>query len=81
MSKDIRVRHNLKGLNKLMSSAPFQAEVNAAAARLAAAAGEKFQVHPKTHSTTGRAFVEPKKGESLTHKDRVALLSAVSRQG
>lgn len=76
---DVKVKLKLRGLNKLMRSAPIQAEVNAAAGRLKAAAGEKFQVKPSPHRWTARAFVEPKKGEHTTDEDVLALLRAVGK--
>ena len=77
MAKDIRVKLRLVGINKLMRSAPAQAEVNKAAARMAVRAGDKFQMNPGPHKWVARTFVEPKKGETLTHADRVALLRAL----
>lgn len=77
MAKDVRVRLNLRGINKLMRSAPVQAEVNAQAGRVSASAGNKFQVHPDPHRWTARAYVEPRAGERLTDADRLALLRAL----
>ena len=77
MAKDVRVKHLIGGINKLMRSAPVQAEVNKAAARVAFRAGDKFQMNPGTHRWVARTFVEPKKGETLNHNDRIALLRAL----
>ena len=77
MAKDVRVKHLIGGINKLMRSAPVQAEVNKAAARVAVRAGDKFQMNPGAHKWVARTFVEPKKDETLTHADRVALLRAL----
>lgn len=77
MAKDVRVKLKLTGLNRLMRSAPVQAEVNKEAGRVAARAGSKFQVHPSTHRWTARAFVEAKPGERINVADRLALLRAV----
>ena len=39
MARNVRVKLSLRGLNRLMRSDPVQAEVNKAAARVAAKAG------------------------------------------
>lgn len=78
MAKDVRVKLSLRGLNRLMRSDPVQAEVNKAAARIAAKAGPKFQVKPSKHQWTARAFVEPKPGVTVSHADRAALLRALN---
>ena len=77
MANDVNVRLNLRGLNRLMRSDTMQSEVNAQAARVAARAGSKFQVHPSKHRWTARAFVETKEGETVTDSDRIALLRAL----
>ena len=77
MARDVRVKLSLRGINRLMRSQPVQAEVNKTAGRIAAGAGPKFQVHPSPHKWTGRAFVEPVKGERIGHGDRERLLSAL----
>lgn len=78
MSKKARVVLRLSGLNKLMRSEPVQAEVNKAAARVAAKAGPKFQVKPSTHRWVARSFVEPKPGVTVSHADRASLLRALN---
>lgn len=78
MAKDVRVKLSLRGLNRLMRSDPVQAEVNKAAARVAAKAGPKFQVKPSTHRWVARSFVEPKPGVTVSHADRAALLHALN---
>lgn len=78
MSKRVRVRIDLIGLNRLMRSAPVQAEVNKAAGRISAAAGAKFQVHPSPHRWVARAFVEGTRDARITHADRERLLRAMS---
>ena len=79
MSKrDVKVKMKLPGVNKVLRSA--QPSVNAAAARVAADAGPKFQVKPSPHRYTARAFAEPKPGERLSDEDRLALLTAVANR-
>lgn len=77
MADKPRVRLQIGGINRLMRSAPVQAEVNKAAARVAVRAGDKFQMNPGAHRWVARTFVEPKRDETLTHADRVALLRAL----
>lgn len=73
----VRVKLKLGGLNKLMRSPEVQAEVNRAAGRVRAAAGDKFQVHPSPHRWVARAFVEAKPDVRTTHADRERLLRAL----
>lgn len=77
MANDVRVKLRLAGLNRLMRSEPVQRKVNEEAARMAARAGDKFQMTPSPHKWVGRAFVETKKGERLTDADRIALLRSL----
>lgn len=77
MAKDVQVKIRLSGLNKLMRSAPVQAEVNRAAGRVKTAAGDKFQVHPSPHKWVARAFIEAKPDVRTTHADRARLLTAL----
>ncbi len=54
----IRIKLNLPGINELMKSAPVQADLNARAARIAAAAGEGFESGPgRPHPWIARAYV------------------------
>lgn len=81
MAKDVDVRLKLSGLNRLMRSAPVQAEVNKAAARMAAKAGPKFEMiveGKRPHRWTARAYVQGKEGERLSDADRLALLRSLS---
>lgn len=77
MANDVRVKLKLSGLNRLMRSEPVQRKVNAEAARMAARAGEKFQVTPSPHRWVARAFVDTRKGERLSDADRLALLRSL----
>ncbi len=77
MSKDLKIKLNLRQLNKLMRSQPVQSKVNAEAGRMSARAGDKFRVTPSPHRYTARAFVEPKPGERLSDADRLALIRAL----
>ena len=83
MGKDVRVKLKLQGLNKLMTSAPVQARVNAEAARVSAAAGPKFKMvvqGKRPNRRTARAYVQGVEGERLTDADRLALLRAITLQ-
>lgn len=52
-----KVKLNLPGLNKIMTSAPVQAEVARRAKRMADVAGEGFEAVVNPHKYTARAFV------------------------
>lgn len=73
----VKVKLQLKGLNKIMRSDPVQAELNARAARVAAAAGPKYRITPRPHKYTARTFVEPKPGETVSDADNLRLLRAI----
>lgn len=77
MSKDVRVKLSLKGINKLMTSAPVQAEVNKRAAKIAASAGPKYRMVVRPHKWTARAFVEPVEGARVTDDDQRRLLGGL----
>lgn len=80
MSKDVRVKLKLKGLNELMTSAPVQSLVNEKAAKVSAAAGSKYEmiVQGKRRSKrTARAYVQPKEGVVTTDSDQRRLLGGL----
>ncbi|QAB17488.1 hypothetical protein Leucomu_05730 [Leucobacter muris] len=74
---NLTVKLKLTGLNKLMRSAPVQAEVNRRAARIAAAAGKKYRLVVRPHRYTARAYVEPVEGAKITDADHARLLRAL----
>lgn len=77
MSKDVRVKLKLKGLNQLMTSAPVQSLVNEKAAKVSAAAGPKYRMVVRPHRYTARAFVEPVEGANITDDDQRRLLGGI----
>lgn len=81
MARDVDVKLRLKGLNAFMRSEPIQKEVNRQAARLAANAGPKFGMRPKSHRWTARAYVHSVEGERLSDADVRRLLGAVGSSG
>ena len=54
---DVKVALKIKGINTLMKSAPVQSEVARRAQRIAAEAGEGFEVIVKPARYTARAYV------------------------
>ena len=78
----IQVKLNLQGLNQLMTSAPVQAEVDARAKRIAAAAGPNFEsTRGKGRSSrTARAYIQPANPagmrEEARHKRLTGALDA-----
>lgn len=74
---NLTVKLKLTGLNKLMRSAPVQAEVNRRGARIAAAAGKKYRLVVRPHRYTARAYVEPVEGAKITDADQARLLRAL----
>lgn len=68
-------RLQLRGLNKAMRAR--QPELNATAARVAAAAGPKFRLVVRPHKHTARAYVEAVEGAKLTDADVARLLRAL----
>ena len=59
MSKDIEFKLDLPGLNALMKSPEMQGIINGAAAQIAAAAGEGYEVetaHPIGFVAIGRVY-------------------------
>lgn len=54
---DIGVKLNLRGLNKLMTSAAMQADIDARGRRMAAAAGPEFEYVRSPHRYTARGYV------------------------
>lgn len=55
---DVRVKLKISGVRAVLTSAPVQSEVARRAARIAAAAGEGFEMVVKPHKYTSRAFVQ-----------------------
>lgn len=74
---NLTVKLKLTGLNKLMRSAPVQAEVNRRGARIAAAGGKKYRLVERPHRYTARAYVEPVEGAKITDADQARLLRAL----
>jgi hypothetical protein len=65
MAKLSQVKLNLPGLNAVMKSAAVQADLNARAARIAAAAGDGFDWAPGApHPWVARAYVWTATGEA-----------------
>lgn len=76
----VKVKLNLRELNKLMRSTPVQSALNAEGARMANRAGQKFRLTPSPHRWTARAFVESKPGKRLSDADRMALLRSIQKR-
>lgn len=58
MAKRVQVKHNIKGIRKLMRSTPVAAEVERVAKRMTADAGEGFEYEMNPYKYTARAFVQ-----------------------
>lgn len=58
MSKSVRVRLHLPGLNALMRSAPVQDLVDKSAESIRSQAGEEFETVSVQHKWTARAYVQ-----------------------
>lgn len=55
---DVDVKLNLRGLNAIMTSPAVSAVVEERARRIAAAAGDGFEVVIRPHKYTARAYVQ-----------------------
>lgn len=72
---DVRVKLKLSGLNKLMRSAPVQAEVDRVGRRIARNAGEGFAYStPRPHRWTARGFVQTDSVEGARRQAEDAVL-------
>lgn len=72
---DVRVKLKLPGLNKLMRSAPVQAEVDRVGRRVAAAAGEGFAYStPRPHKWTARGYVQTNSADGAKRQAEDAVL-------
>lgn len=74
MAKDVRVRLNLKGLNKLMTSQPAMAEVMRRANRIRNAAGDGYIVQASPHKWTAGAVVKAGDPETARKEARTQRL-------
>lgn len=76
-----RVKLNLPGLNKIMTSAPVQAEVARRAKRMADAAGPGFEAVVNPHKYTARAFVRTADAKGARRQADEAVLERVMGAG
>lgn len=58
MGKNVRVKHNIKGIRKLMRSQPVADEIERVAKRMAGQAGEGFEYEMNPYKYGARAFVQ-----------------------
>lgn len=66
MADKTRLVLNLKGINAIMTSAGVQAELDRRAERIAAAAGDGFEVsHAKPHPWVARVYVRAATPEAM----------------
>ncbi|WP_115728249.1 hypothetical protein [Actinomyces culturomici] len=80
MSGHIKFTRSSKGFKAMLRSPEAQKLVNEAAAKVAARAGDGFDVEPRTLSRT-RAYVKPTTKEARAAAARHALEFAAIREG
>jgi hypothetical protein len=70
----VKVKLSIKGIRATLKSAPVQSELARRARRIAAAAGEGFEMVVKPHRYTARAFVQTDTEEGRKRQAEEAVL-------
>lgn len=77
----VRVKLRISGVREVLRSAPVQSEVARRAARIAAAAGDGFEMVVKPHKYTSRAFVQTDSAAGAKRQAEEAVLQRAMGAG
>lgn len=74
----VRVRLNLRGINRLMRSEPVQDRLDEIGDAMADDAGDGFEYAPSTHKWTARGYVQVATGTGARRQAEEAVLDRVA---